>query len=579
MNKSLKLSVLLLLLTALFVGCIDTDRLEEQFANIDLEGNISPSFVIPLVNSTLNVGSLLKRSDANTVLSERNDVLYLGFYDTVALSLDVLDFDMQYQERQQTFKIKIKKEDIPTSKVSGLIKRPVRVNLPFLDPRFGIKKLDLESGIFTYNYSFHIDNYTIPSVKELPSAQVSKMIFTSLKKKSDNQPKIDTLWGKNVDGPNITMDLSDYYLDLYDATNENANQFMVEFDIFVDSDSLDLHSATELNIDFTLFLKFMDLRASTIYGNTTDPYTMTPKIKGNAIKLPLDVFRYTQKAKVEFAEPRINFAFANNFGFPIGFGINKIVAENTQSKKKEEVKNSASIGENTLKIGSETWNVLTRATSPDDTIMHKDEFYLDRTNSNLANALAIGPDKFLLEPKLQIGDKSNNDYFISRNSKIELATAIELPLNVNVDVMIQLDTIEGPEFPDIQEYRDKYGVDSLNVALQIQTKNDLPVDLNLQAYFVDSLGVTIDSLFKSVSERFILRSAEVDNNGKVLKQGMGKQVISVDIDRYNRLRKTKNIVLQLTFNSWKKDGESRTVKIRTDHNLQIEMMTEIGIHI
>jgi hypothetical protein len=78
--------------------------------------------------------------------------------------------------------------------------------------------------------------------------------------------------------------------------------------------------------------------------------------------------------------------------------------------------------------------------------------------------------------------------------------------------------------------------------IKLFANNGLPAQVNVQAYFIDSLGVIQDSLFYSQSEQFIIEGGFTDNQGKVIQKRSKLTEIVYPRDRIEKMKTVKKVV-------------------------------------
>jgi hypothetical protein len=89
-----------------------------------------------------------------------------------------------------------------------------------------------------------------------------------------------------------------------------------------------------------------------------------------------------------------------------------------------------------------------------------------------------------------------------------------------------------------------------NMLLRLSSKNGMPVDLNLQVYFTDSLYNVIDSLFKDKTQSHqIVKAGQVNNSGQVTSSTSLVKDIVFNQSQLQSLLKTKKLLIKISLNT------------------------------
>jgi hypothetical protein len=85
---------------------------------------------------------------------------------------------------------------------------------------------------------------------------------------------------------------------------------------------------------------------------------------------------------------------------------------------------------------------------------------------------------------------------------------------------------------------------------KISTINSFPVESIVSAYFLDENGVVIDQL--DDMENIKVDASTIDVNGKIITSSENQKVIKFDNERFEKLKKSKRILMTASFDTSKK---------------------------
>lgn len=558
MVKWLKAAVAILLV-GLMGGCLDFDKLENQLENIDLEGNVSPTFVFPLVNSSITLKELVERENANTIISTQGTKYYIGFKDTINLKNEGFDFNIS--DDSLSYAIGLASSDLPSATV------PAGISIgPFTYSQnetfealgeSGIKRIDLTQGSIkariSSTFRHNIDG---------------TITIRSLKKVSDNS-SYSSPFSMNTGGmATLSIDLSTYYLDLYDESAQTYNTVTVEISFSITSTGQPILASDSLGIN----LAFSNLDYSVAYGKIYNYIYLGER------NMMLDVFQNTLSANLHLEESNIEFGFKNSYGVPVSFTFDTIKAIRG-NELKYLTNSTGSTADSTLQIGKNKANVLNYpANYTDPLVMEETVFKLNHNNSNIIDIIDFAPSRIELIPLITFGSKSDtkDDYFISRKSDMQFVTNIELPLYGYANFMLNQDTLESLNLPEIEDLIKDYGIDSAQITLKFAVKNGMPLNLDMQAYFIDSTNTVLDSLFNEGVEHFIA-SATINDDGEATDVIETKHNVVLNNERYAVIRGADRIVLRINIYTGGEvvNGNRPSVVIRSSNSILTSITAEI----
>ncbi len=244
----------------------------------------------------------------------------------------------------------------------------------------------------------------------------------------------------------------------------------------------------------------------------------------NALPIPLesvtdtlfvDILKDVEVGEFWMQDPSIDIALTNRVGGDVRVGFSNVVAY-------AEATNSQ------LTFLS-PWPTLTIDMPPapgrGDTsfYMHR----IDSSNSNLREVLALLASEFRYTSMMTLLPSPSRK-FVLDTSHIEVAATLNLPLYGYAALTLEKEWKTQP--PSI----DTSSIDSAVIYLLIE--NDFPLDVTLQAYFLDNTGHVFDSLFDAATQ--LIAPGVVTLDGRVMKRG--RAFVTVPIGRH-KLRRLQNL--------------------------------------
>jgi hypothetical protein len=258
-------------------------------------------------------------------------------------------------------------------------------------------------------------------------------------------------------------------------------------------------------------------------------------------------------ANVVFADPRINISVSNSVGIPIEVSLDSVIA--TSSRDGSKVELSFEPGIHPFVIGAPT---LAQLGETIDT-----EININRTTSTIDDLLASAPSDitYNVAGRTQPGT-IGDQHFVLDTSKIELGLEFVLPLDFKSSGFALSDTIEFA----IGES----GVDTAlikEVQVSLTTVNELPIQLELQVYMLDSVYNMVDSIFDETA--VLLEAAVVDGDGNLSEAREELNQISFPAEKLAKLENVSYARIRARLIT--SDGGAPFVKLYTDYTLNFDL--------
>ncbi|MEM8907697.1 MAG: hypothetical protein AAGD05_07605 [Bacteroidota bacterium] len=270
--------------------------------------------------------------------------------------------------------------------------------------------------------------------------------------------------------------------------------------------------------------------------------------------LDIDVFEEKFAGEVSFADPQLTIVLENSFGFPVMAQINA------------------------LKMVDEFGGVLTLESTLFDEGLHLDypslsEFNqsktttitFNRTNSNIVELLNSQPQQVIYDLAILINpDNSNTPGFLTDESQIKTTIKTEVPVYGTLSDFVIEETVTS-DFEDADELVD--------AEFKLVTDNGLPLDVNLQFYFLDQNEVIIDSLF--TADLHPVNAASVNSNGEVSQNATMNNTVLIPAHRMTLLKNSKNMLMKAAV-STSNDG-TIPIRLQAGQTLDVKLGAIFGI--
>ena len=241
---------------------------------------------------------------------------------------------------------------------------------------------------------------------------------------------------------------------------------------------------------------WQDVEVSGAFGKFASQTTMDFEV---AQALPLST--EWNPDQLHFADPRIRLHARNSSGIPIGIEWEQFAFTTDQ---------------NTWSVGGpdiDDFPILTAASSPDS--WGETTHVIDNTGTTptLTEALELRPDSAKLAGEILLNPVGQNSSFLTSESTLAIEGFLEIPLMGWGRGLTWRDTIEGAISQElnagINPPLDWQDVESITV--RFIASNGWPLGMEMQARFLDSDAVAIDSLYTSGdADSFQIPSGAVD---------------------------------------------------------------------
>jgi hypothetical protein len=364
------------------------------------------------------------------------------------------------------------------------------------------------------------------------------LTIPGLKKQGQAFQQTYTLHGNTTLHPEV--DLAGFHMDLTkNGTTFNTLSFSVKA-VFSDNGS-PMGGAEDIQVNFDL----TQLQFRALFG----------KLGTRSLQIPqqttgIDIFKRVTDGTFALQDPSITLHVANSFGFSAAMDISQIEVAKADGSTLAISGSAVAPPANPHLIGYPSLTQIGKSITTD--------IALNSSNSNIAALVSSLPNELRCQfaGDLNPGNTTNN--FVLDTSKLEVGLNFELPLYGQVK---GLGLTKSFNFSGI-------GIDNVDDAtLVVKTVNKLPLDVYLQAYFVDYGGITVDSLF--TDGQVLIKAAPIDAGGVPVSASEIIREASIDKAKVDRINSATSIVLAASISTT--GNGAAPVKIMINSNLLIDV--------
>lgn len=516
-------------LSAVFNSCdhsyLDIDEIDDY--------TYSPVFSFPLIHTTLGVDNIFDLYDAQSIEISDDDLVTL-VYRGQAYSL----------EAAELFKIGNQQSDFifhfMPSKTTPDTKSEVFETFPFIyDGDERIDVIEFKSGVLGINIQ----------ADELIQDGYELSITVSIPNSSDDFGKMFSEKFLLQDTP-VEFDIDGYTVE-FETNDQGDNYFDINYLIEIESHGQPDNAPYDLNFSQSLNnITYFELVG---YFDNFDFFVGTENIN-------LGLYSESVLSAIFFKSPYIVLIAENSLGTPLDIHFDRFYFNNNDN--------------DTVQIEGLGFDEVNpwRIFSPD--IIGETAttyFEVNRDNINLDELLEISPTSasYHVRGELNPDSDASQHNFLKHNSQFNVDVEVNLPLWGNVERYVFQDTL-GFELEGMGEAFN-------SMEFKFYVENGFPVNLSLQAYFLDKNDVKLDSLFNDKHVK-MFQAAKVDENGSVTGITSKSTSILLSPEKFDNINNTKNILLSFSFNTKQEaSGDTKdksdpfSVRIYNDQQVDVKM--------
>jgi len=274
---------------------------------------------------------------------------------------------------------------------------------------------------------------------------------------------------------------------------------------------------------------------------------------------------------IEFKDVQLNLITKNSFGIPITISLDTVLFSNTETGS-----------EVNLQIPNDNKIILNSADYNNGNIIPKeDSLLIDKDNSNIVDAVNMGPDKvrYKISGTMNLDSDPNtvlNFLLNDGNNNLYTDVKVVIPFWFRTASYNRTDTVE---FIVRDKVNDSTMIDYLDkMHLYFTFNNGVPFNIYTQGYFVDSNFKVIDSVF--IDNQQIWNSPPVNTDGVAQGQTETKVIVTLNHDKVEKLY-NKNATKILLKSNIKSGGLQQSpdvpefVKLYSHYYINISMQFDI----
>ncbi len=548
-NRSI---ILALIITV--AGCTLPDEFNPDKYNKTIEWE--PGISAPIAYGEFSIKDILTEFDSSGFVSEDDSGFLYFAYDTDA-SVNIQDVLPELTNQYFTHVFFQSPVVIPSAiwGAPGDTSILYTQDKTFKFSRYGDERLDsiiLKAGEAVIDISSSIQNRGILTIHS------NDLIL-------GGQPYMQTLVVSDASGSftdQVIIDLAGSILSLDNTTHPDTTYMDLNFDFYVINDENDIQPSQMVDIMNTF--RNLEFEKAFGYAGSFDSLLVDQS-------MDFDFLGDDFEGSVSLQNPQINIDVQNSFGMK--FGI-----------KMQDIEGRFADGSTTMinldptidTIVINAPDLLTQVGETVPTILT-----IDSSNSNMADLATTdlrGLDFSARAIGNPLGDTSN---FLLDSSHMDLTLEVLVPMNLKIEDVVMKDTFEF-EIPDSLGETELDPENFVSMFVQLDTKNGLPLEVEVQVYFVDSLWAVQDSLFDD-SNRKILPSGILDpgGSGKVITRNEESVTVTVDRDMIENIWDVENIIFEASLQTTPDEttGDPEFVKLYSGYSLYFKVAAGAEISI
>ncbi len=278
--------------------------------------------------------------------------------------------------------------------------------------------------------------------------------------------------------------------------------------------------------------------------------------EGSRDTLRIDFFDNWVRGDVYFEEPKITLFVENSFGFPTRGVVNTLDVLSVRGEVLPLESPYVTNGVDFPFPGfSEVGTVKYGA------------FAFTKENSNIDVILGAGPVAidYDIDAVTNAENNPNVRGFITDSSYYKVDMQVDIPLYGRASGFVTRDTFDI-NFDDYQDVDD--------AEFKLVVDNAIPLEIEVQAYFLDSKGAVIDSLLDEPQR--VVEAAPVDNDGMVTGETRKITFAPFSAERFASIKsETKRVLLNAAFST--NNGGNTSVRVFSDQEVRMKLGVILGV--
>ena len=521
-----------LILSSLWLtGCFP----EDDLSDLEIKAP-SPSIALPLLNTSLTVTDIITIDEAEGLLTENEDHTYSVLYRSGVASktAEAILPSIPDQEDYAQFTLEINSPAFqmksPPQKFEGRMEMDMA----------GLKVFSLESK--QGNISLTLDS-------DYQHDLDIKLTFVGIKDRVTGNPlvwnTIINAWSNKIVSKDYN--LADYSVELIDG------EISYELDVAIQGSGQPISESQQIR----LYTEITDIKFSYLSGNFTDIDVSAP-----ADTLPIPLLDGAVDGTLGL-NPTLRFQFTNSFGVRTASDLtNSFVVQ-------EDGKNVQLTDKSGYNFFSGGYSLPFRQLRNDSAATQR--HVVNESTSTIRTTFAKLPRSFRFGPRFTLDSAPEDTSFITDQSKIEVRTEIELPLEGTFDIVLQ-DSIpvDFANLEDVEELK-----------MLIKTENSFPLSANLRIFFLDEDRQMIlneaqqpISLFGEEDQLLVAAELIDSSTGKTRPATIDLPIAAtLDQDKFERVRSATHLLVRTALNSV--SDANNQVRLYSFYSVRFNLATQI----
>lgn len=502
---------------------------EIDLSNITRKMYWNPKLGVPVAYGKLTLNDLIESVDSEQIIRSDSNKFLTLVYSNQILSGDASSI-MKFDNQQFGEALIASQFSLPPMPAQDTITLTRANQYPFsLSHGEIIDSLKIKTG----NLAFTVSSTYKHSGK-------LKIVIPQLKK--NNIPLEVVIDINKADGTfsNVrNINVAGYKLQLeHPNTTDNLMSFAYTAKLVNSGAGIVAGDRISITIDFT------NIAFSSLFG-----YLGNRQLINTLSEFSFPIFGDISQPNLQFANPSIKIKSINSFGLPANVELYNVEAINTTENKTLAL---------TFTPGANPFNISYPAKIGS---FSKDSTVFNKTTTNIFDALKIAPDKIKYGIRSFANPAGVALNYVTDSSKVTVDLDVELPLDLSCTAIEFKDSMEL-DLSGIEDYEKEIK----SLLLRTSFENGMPLDLNMQVYFLDESYKPVDTLFVSGTDNTI-KSGELNQQGKVIKptkMNLDAQFSQAEIQK---LKTVRNVIVKASIAT--AGGGNTLVKFYSDYFLRV----------
>ncbi len=249
-------------------------------------------------------------------------------------------------------------------------------------------------------------------------------------------------------------------------------------------------------------------------------------------EIELEFFEEFPEGNIRFENPQFIFNIRNSIGVPVQGELFNLSGTSTESGQTVDIAFDPGYMPFTVEAPSLAEIGQTKSTV----------FTVSGENSNIPDAIEIKPNRvtYGVRAMADPGSTTERNHFVLDTSRIDVDYEVVVPLWLSASGLSY--EVDSMDFDFEEDFGD--ASDNINkLIFRVEVDNWLPLDVDLQVYFLDDLYTLVDSLFES-PERILGSDPEnLDADGKITSPENKVTEIVFEKDDLDKLKPAKYMKL------------------------------------